>query len=212
MNLSGIGRIGIVLSRATVLLLCAFSVSAHGQAAPTNSRAKLAAQLSLQSLRGLPANAQVETKRGRVVSAAHVLALADAMRAAKQASRQPSPRMFARPTAPAVAQVRNTNELSAALARNPSDVVQLSNGVKMTAGDLQKLSPLMQRLNGRTVAQVAATAPQRPNLSGAATKISSARDLEKLKNNPDSTILENKNGARVTLGELREAAKKKQGR
>jgi hypothetical protein len=171
-------------------------LSAPGAAAPT-----------LQGLRNLPADATVQTRSGRVVPARQVVALADALRATSAKPRQPSETGFSRTQAAASVQVRPGTYLPGLLSRPANEVVQLPNGVKMTVGDLNKFNALMQRVQGRSVAQLPSS---RANLAGPALRINSARELERLRDKPDATVLENRNGVRVTLGELRAKAKTQQ--
>lgn len=175
--------------------------------APTtaSTRIKLSPQVTLQSLRSAPPTAMVETKRGRTVSAAHVVAIADAIRAANAKPRAASPSGFAKPSGAASVVLRPGSHLPSVLARPASDVVQLPNGTKMTVGDLNRVASVMQRMGRGSVASLPSS---RASVNGPATRVASARDLEALKDKPDSTILENRNGVRVTLGELRGAAKR----
>ena len=88
------------------------------------------------------------------------------------------------------------------MARPDTDVVQLPNGMKLTVGDMKKLAELSPALKGRAMLPQA-----RGDLNGAAIRVTSSADLSKLRNAPDTTILENPNGVRVTLGELRAHAR-----
>ncbi|MBB5202864.1 hypothetical protein HNQ51_000157 [Inhella inkyongensis] len=162
--------------------------------------------VTLQTLRALPPDTLVQTRSGRQVPARQVLALADAIRAAQQQRPQARELQFSRSTgSPAVNLAPGVN-LAAVMARPATDVVQLPNGQRLSVADLQKLDALSRQINGRGF--VAGTPARAP--AGPAIKIDSARDLDKLRSQPDSTVLENPQGQRITLGELRQAARRGQ--
>jgi hypothetical protein len=183
------------------IIAAGLTLTAQAQAqAPAPLRA--ASQTSLQSLRSLPPGTQIEVAGGRQVSAQRFVAIADAIRNAKAKPRTPSTSGFARPAgAPAVV-LRPGSHVPSVMARADSDIVQLPNGQKVTVGDMKKLAQVAPALKGRPLVTGA-----RGDLQGTAVKVVSARDLRNLRTAPDNTILENKDGVRVTLGELRAHAR-----
>jgi hypothetical protein len=83
--------------------------------------------------------------------------------------------------------------------------VQLPNGPKVSVADLTRLDSVMQRWKGHGI--VAQAPAGRPSLTGPAVMVHNTHDLAGLQGKPDSTVLENPKGVRVTLGELRAQAK-----
>ena len=193
---------------STLFLLLIGNATAQVPATPINAaRLKLTPQVTLQNLRALPPDAIVETSKGRVVSAQRFLAVADAIRAAHNKPRQAAPSGFSRTQAQPTLIVGPGTHWPSLLTRSETDVVQLPNGTKLTIGDIKKLATAAPQMRGQALVQ-----PTRSDLLGTAIPIKSAADLSKLKNASDSTILENKNGVRVTLGDLRAEARKQQQR
>jgi hypothetical protein len=165
-------------------------------------------KMTMAQIKALPDNAQVRIPSGRVVSALKYKRVADAILKIKAAgnSTMPQPQfLFAKPSGTAKVQLREGVNLQEIAKRPDSDVLQMPDGNKITVGDLKKLSVLQQKLTGKSLLEMKSSA--RPNLSGAAIKVSSPQDIKKLADKPDSTILESASGKRVTLGELREYAK-----
>jgi hypothetical protein len=195
-----------VTSRYAVTIFACASIGAalaQTPPLPSNARVKVTPQLSLQSMRNLPDTAEIETRRGTVVSTRRFVEVADAIRGAHSRPRTPSPSGFSRTAAAPSVVVRPGTHMPSLLARPDSDVVRLPNGTRLTVGDMKKLAQIAPQLRGRPL-----VADTRADLRGNAVRISSARELANLRTAPDSTVLENPNGVRITLGELRAEARK----
>lgn len=174
----------------------------HAANAPAGAPVRVNAQTTLTSIRALPAGAQVELGNGAKVPAQRMVAVADAIRRAQSKPRSASTSNFSKTTASPALVLRGGTHLPSVMARPDTDVVQLPNGMKLTVGDMKKLAELSPALKGRAMLPQA-----RGDLNGAAIRVTSSADLSKLRNAPDTTILENPNGVRVTLGELRAHAR-----
>ncbi|RQP26467.1 hypothetical protein DZC73_05525 [Albitalea terrae] len=173
-------------------------------AAPLQLSVAGQAPVTLAHLRTLPPDTPVRTAGGRVVTAKQMIALTDAIRSASSRPRVASETGFSHPQGPAATELSRGAYLPAVLNRPGSDVVQLPNGAKLTVSDLHRLDAVMQRWKGHGIVQAQ---PSRPNLAGPAVVVHDAHELQALQGKPDSTVLENAKGVRVTLGELRAQAK-----
>jgi hypothetical protein len=193
---------------ATLTAAAALCVAVIATAQPTpsqNARLKIAPNVTLQNLRAAPSNSAVETRKGTVVQAQRFVAVADAIRAAQSKPRTTSPAGFSRTAGAPALVLRQGSHMTSVLARPDSDVVQLPNGTKLTVGDIRKLQQIAPQMRGQSLPTSA-----RADLQGSATRVTNARDLASLRNAPDNTVVENPNGIRVTLGELRTEARKQQ--
>jgi hypothetical protein len=189
--------------RCVLWLVCiAAGFSAEAQTPPPNTPVRISQQTTLTTLRALPPTAPVEIASGRKIPAQRFVAVADAIRRAQSQPRRASPSGFSKTAAPANVVLRPGSHLPSVMARPDSDVVQLPNGVKLTVGDMKKLAEVSPALKGRAL-----LTSTRADLQGPATKVATGQDLRNLRNAPDSTIVENPNGVRVTLGELRAHAR-----
>jgi hypothetical protein len=188
--------------------LALFTVNALAQVAAPRTLPGTANVHTVQKMtevRALPDNAMVQTQGGRVVSARTLKRLADAIQMAKKGQSAPaSLPQFSRPQGAAQVQVKPGTDLHALAARPNNDVMLLPNGQKMTVGEFKALSELARRQTGRSIIE---RQPVRAAATGPVIKIKSNAELGKLADKPDATILENPQGQRITLGELRSYAK-----
>jgi hypothetical protein len=161
---------------------------------------------SYSQIRNLKDDQKVELSSGRVVSAGRMKDLADFIRAASKVKKPAATGMtsFSRPTTGNIKIEKGFN-LRSIDKLKPNETMRLPSGRMITASDFKKLDQLNKTINGRSLLD---NQPQLPNRSGPAIKISSPKDLDALKDKPDSTVLENPAGKRITLGELRAYAKK----
>jgi hypothetical protein len=189
---------------AALCLAAAQAASLPPSSAPLQLSAAGQSPVTLAHLRTLPPDTPVRTAGGRVVTSRQMIALTDAIRSAASKPRVASETGFSRPQGPAVAELSRGAYLPAVLARPGNDVVQLPNGTKVTVADLKRMDSLMQRWKGHGIVQAQAG---RPSLAGPAVMVHDTHELQALQGKPDSTVLENPKGVRVTLGELRAQAK-----
>ena len=186
-------------------LTIAFSINSF---AAKEGPVQMSSKTTLNQIRALPDAAEVRTPGGRVVTAGRYKMLADAMLRIKKAGKAPQARaefMLSKTQGAAKVQLKEGVDLASLAKRPDSDVLQMPDGNKITVGDLKKLSVLQQRLGGQPLTSIKAAA--RPSLTGSAIKITSPADIKKLQGKPDSTVLENSTGRRITLGELRNYSK-----
>jgi hypothetical protein len=109
--------------------------------------------------------------------------------------------------------ITDATSLSAALSRSNGDTVELPNGARLTVADLRKLGALAQRERGRNPLDMAAPVSAAARASSAPPIIvRNKQDLMALKGRPDNTVVQAPNGARITLGDIRAAARAKRGR
>lgn len=189
---------------AALCVAGAQAASLPSSSAPLELSAAGQPPVTLAHLRTLPPDTPLRTAGGRVVTARQMIALTDAIRSATSKPHAPSETGFSRPQGPATTELSRGSYLPAVFNRPATDVVQLPNGAKLTVADLKRLDNVMQRWKGHGIAQ---TQPARPNLAGPAVMVHNAHELQALQGKPDSTVLENPKGVRVTLGELRAQAK-----
>jgi hypothetical protein len=196
-----------VLGAACAALCLGGAQAASLQPSATPLQLSAAGQppVTLAHLRTLPPDTPLRTAGGRVVTARQMIAMTDAIRSAANRPRVPSETGFSRPQGPATIELSRGSYLPAVMNRPANDVVQLPNGPKVTVADLKRLDSVMQRWKGHGI--VAQAPAGRPSLTGPAVMVHNTHDLAGLQGKPDSTVLENPKGVRVTLGELRAQAK-----
>jgi hypothetical protein len=148
----------------------------------------------------------IEMPSGNKLSVAKLRAVQSAFVHAHQHAGAPKPEGFAILPAPKKAGVPiKPGETTAQILKRPdSDVVMFPSGRSASVAQIRKMAPWIQQHYG--VNLTSASAGERPNLNGAAMKITSVADLAKIpKDTPASTVLESPKGTRITLGELRTA-------
>lgn len=165
---------------------------------------QISAKTTMTHLQSLPDNQIVRMSNGREVPAANLKALANFIRTAKKAPGKP-PQKFIMPAGAAQVQVQKGFNLHALSSRNNSDVIQLPSGRKMTVDQFKKIDMLAKITTGKSLLE---RQPAEPVAKGPAIKIKSVQDLKALAGKPDSTLLESPLGKKITLGELKEYAKK----
>jgi hypothetical protein len=163
---------------------------------------------SLAQIKNLKDDQKVELSNGRQVSAGRLKELANFIRSARSAqtkSAVQSPAGFSRTTAAAKIKVQKGYNLRNIENLNSTDTIQLPSGRTITASDFKKLEQLNKTMNGRSLL---ANAPALPNRNGPSVRVKSPKDLAALESKPDSTVIENAFGKKITVGELRAYAKK----
>jgi hypothetical protein len=205
----------------TALLLCAAVHAQNSTRTPAPVAVPAAAtqlhvitaQSSMADIRALPDNAMVRTRGGRVVPARTLKLLASAIKMAQERraggpGRPPPPQLLSRTPlqAPVQVQVRPGMSLRGLAARPDADVLQLPTGQKLTVGDFKKLSEFERRRTGTSLIDRQSRAAPIP--SGPAIKVNSHAELAALAARPDSTVVENRAGRRITLGQLRAHARR----
>ena len=154
----------------------------------------------------------IETPSGRRVPVGKLRAIQQAIAQAK--ARPPAPegfRILPAPTKPCTPP-RSGETFAQILARPDTDVICMGkNNSAVSVAQLRLMQPYMERTRG---VNLSAAAPVRSALSGPATRITNNQQLAtllqtQLKNAPDSTILVNPKGERITLGSVRAAVKAK---
>lgn len=212
-TLSGVRPL-VAMSIGWLILCVASSASAQPNAPAVNSVA-ITQSTSLTSVRNLPPQAMVRLPSGREISAQRFNAQVDMLRRAQQRS---APRgrvdLSIRPSGATPAlKITDAASLSAALSRSNSDTVELPNGARLTVGDLRKLGALAQRERGRNPLDNAVPVSAAARASSAPPiLVRSKQDLMALKGRPDNTVVQAPNGARITLGDIRAAARAKRTR
>jgi hypothetical protein len=213
----------IPLFTTATLLLLGISVPGYAQEAqPAQSGAvksaggvnqsitKFTPNITVSSLAGRPDSDLVELQSGRRVTVGTLRrldALAQKMRAATPRVARDTATLRVKPAATGTP-LHNAADLAAALKRPDNETVQLPSGRRVTVGQIKLLQPFIEKKLGRPLTAL----PQRPNRTGPAIKITSQPDraaAEKywrdiLLQKPDSTVLENTKGERITVGELKQ--------
>ncbi len=185
----------------------AFAVKDDSFEAPQLYRVQKGNKASFAEIRNLKDDQQVELSNGRKVSAGRLKSLADFIRKAKSSPNKvavQSPAGFSKATTGKVKiqkgyNLRNIEKLGS------TETIQLPSGRTISAADFKKLDQLNKSINGKSLLD---NQPVIPNRSGATVKIKSPKDLAALESKPDSTVIENALGKRITVGELRAYAKK----
>ncbi|GEM_PF-3265261 len=96
--------------------------------------------------------------------------------------------------------LRSKTDLQAAMQRPDNDTVILPSGRRTTVAMLKLVQPKVEEQ--RKLLRPAGIL--RPNLSGPAVRIDANTDWYALLKQPDSTVLENAKGKRISLGELKQ--------
>lgn len=166
---------------------------------------RLPPNVRMQDLSALRPDQVIETPSGRRLNVGRFRAIQQAVESARQRTSRPRPQAFPilAPT-PRLAPVPLRPHESAAeiLARPPDQVVRLADGRTATVAQLRAIAPYVQQRYGVKLASTRAP-PQGPAL-----KIRSVADLKSLpRNAADDTVLETPSGKRITLGELKAAAR-----
>jgi hypothetical protein len=178
------------------------------------SAIKFSPGMTIAQIRNLQPGAMIELNNGRKVKATQFVATADALKglSGKPAKLRRMDFTFTRPVAVAQLKLNSTN-LAAARAMPSNTVLELSNGLKLTTGELKQLDTLESRTNIRQmlIAQAGAGASANQYAGRPAIKLRTKADIEQLKGKPDSTIVEAPDGSRSTLGELKAALAEKFG-
>lgn len=156
--------------------------------------------LSTAKLAGRPDSDMVEFDNGRRVRLGDVRRLEASISKAR-ATRAPNvlPALRQRPAATGTA-IRNASDLAAALKRSDQETVVLPSGQRATVAQLR----IAKTFADKRMARSPANAPQRPNLSGVAIKVTPETDFKALLTKPDATVLETPQGTRVTVGEIKQ--------
>jgi hypothetical protein len=97
--------------------------------------------------------------------------------------------------------LKNASDLSEALKLPDSDTVQLPSGRTLTVGMLKLVREDVESKLGKSLTSLTL----RPNLNGAALKVTAKSDWKDILQRPDTTILESTSGTRITVGELKQA-------
>ena len=103
--------------------------------------------------------------------------------------------------------VSNASELAAALKLTDSETVKLPSGKLATVAQIKLVQPFVEKKLGRKLTQV----PIRTALSSTSIRVSKSTPTSEWKNiakMSDTTILETPNGARITIADLKQEAKK----
>lgn len=175
---------------------------------PEIYRVKKGDKASFAQIRNLKDDQKVQLSNGRQVSAGRLKSLADFIRGANKAQLKlavQSPAGFSRTKSAGKVAIQKGYNLRNIEKLNSSDTVQLPSGRTITAADFKKLDQLNKTLNGKSFLD---NQPAVPVRSGPTVKIKSPKDLAALESKPDSTVIENALGKRITVGELRAYAKK----
>jgi hypothetical protein len=211
---SGGGKMKKICSRMIITIFCvgavalsaipighAANIAASGNADQSNLL-KLTPGMSPATLAGRPDSTMVQLPSGRTIRLGRLRQISELSRKAKQVTAKPLPRSLSSHPAQTGLQVRNEQDLAAALKRTDNDTVLLPSGKRMTVGMLRYLQPLVEQRLGRKIA--GAGSP--PNRGAKIIKIKSTTNKKewiKILQQPDSTILENPGGKRITVGELK---------
>jgi len=195
-----------------------FEVPSQPISAPTTATFKPLAngvlqvtpQTTMKQIRMLPPTTQVQLKSGRVVPASQVSKLADAILEIRKKgfTQQIRPQYkFSTAQGQPALQLKPGVNLREVSKRPDSDVLQLPDGRKITVGDLKKISELRRQMTGQSLLDIQPKQGALPSRTGTAIKVRSTNDIKALGDKPDSTILENNQGKRITLGELKAYSK-----
>jgi hypothetical protein len=168
--------------------------------------------LKTSNLAALPNTALVELPSGRRVSVGTIRNLESAAKIMRKSrvNHTPATLKYLPDRNNVAMQVRNANDLSAALKLPDNATVKLPSGRLATAGQIKFIQPLIEKRLGRQIAAL----PQRPDLSGPAVKIpenmsksmtksEQQKFWEDILQKPDNTVLESPHGKRITVAELK---------
>ena len=174
---------------------------------------KMLPSTTLAQIRALPPDALVETRSGRKVTAAEFGRTTEALQSLSQQARslRAMDLNLSRTNAAAQMQWQGPQQLQTLRTLPPGVVIQLKDGKKLTASDIDKLQQLSLRtgLADKLAAQAAqraqAVQAQRQSATPALV-IRSAADIQRLQTLPDDALVQGPNGARATAGEIRAVA------
>ncbi len=156
-------------------------------------------------IRKLPDDQLVKLKNGRQVPARNLKSFFDSIKNANKntVAHAASAKVFSNTQSSGGLKVMPGYNFSELSKRPGNTVIQLPSGRKLTVDDYKKLDAISKARTGKSFADL-----QPNSLIGPTIKIKSKADLDALKNKPDSTIVENQMGRKITLGTLRKYAQK----
>ena len=163
---------------------------------------------SFAQIKNLKDDQKVELSNGRQIRAGRLKTLADLIRTANKQSAKSSvlsPAGFSRTTAAGKVKIKNGYNLRNIEKMNSADTIQLPSGRSITAADFKKLDQLNKKMNGKSLLD---NQPALSKRNGPTVKIKSSKELVALESKPDSTVITNAFGKRISIGELRAYAKK----
>lgn len=183
----------------------AASMDTGGSTAQSNML-KITPGMTSADLAGRPGSTLVVLSSGKTIKLGRLRHLLELSRKAKLAKASPMPRGLALKPAQTGYPVKSGQDLSAALKRPDSDTLQLPSGRKITVGMLRYLQPLVEQQLGRKISD----ASPRGGKNAKVIKIKKTADKaywESILKKPGATVLENPDGKRITVGDLKLALK-----
>jgi hypothetical protein len=165
---------------------------------------KYTPNMSVASLASRPGTDVVQFSSGRRMTVGELRKLDRMLQEARAPKIDKMPRALkVKPNANNI-KVRMTSaaDLSQVLKRPDNDTIQLHSGRLATVGQIKLVQPLLAQRLGRPIASLS----KRSDLSGPAIKVTKSMtkaQWEEIGRKPDNTILENPNGVRITVGELK---------
>lgn len=163
---------------------------------------KVVPNMPANALAGRPDTDLVELSDGRRVRVGDIRRLtAAAKRIQAAAPGSKAPQAFRTKPAATGTPVSRAADLSAALQRADNETVVLPSGRRTTVGMIRLLQPEVEKRLGRPISAGAVPAAR----SGPAVKVGANADWKVILEKPDATVLEAPNGARITVGELKQA-------
>jgi hypothetical protein len=160
--------------------------------------------MTMNALVGRPNTDFVELSDGQRVRVGDLRRLEAAAQKMRTPARGGVPSAFRVQPASTGTRLNNAADLGAALRRSDNETVQLPSGRLATVGQIKFVMPKVEQRLGHPLS----AAPNRPNLSGPALKISKSATKDEWKGilqKPDNTVIESPNGTRITVGELKQA-------
>ena len=185
------------------------AIGFHGAARAANPVAAPAGVTVIKFAPNMPAAALasrsdsdlIELSDGRRLRLGDVRKLSAALQKMRTAPKMALPPALRAKPAASGTPVRNSTDIAESLKRSDQETLQLSSGRRLTVGQLKLLQPQIEKERGRSLAAAA----RGPSRSGPAIKVGPKADWKSLLQKPEGTVLEAPDGARITVGEIRQA-------
>jgi hypothetical protein len=162
---------------------------------------KFSPNMPASALASRPNSDLIELSDGRRLRLGDVRRLTATLQKMRSTPIKPLPAALRARPALSGTPINNSVDLADALKRPDQETLQLASGRRLTVGQLKLLQPQIEKELGRSLVD----ARRGPSRSGPAIKVGAKADWKSLLARPDSTVLEAPDGARITVGEIKQA-------
>ena len=151
----------------------------------------------------------IETPSGKRVSVSKIRAIRQAIAQAEARPRAPGPFQILPPPTKPCTLPRAGETYAQIVARRGTDVICMRSGASVSVAQLRLMKAYVERTHSVNLSDVVPVVPSGPAVTVANPAQLTTLLYTKLKDAPDSTVLVNPKGERITLGSARAAVKAK---